>query len=126
MEREPLKKNNELLNVARILRRNMTRQEKHLWYDFLKYYEIKFQRQRPIDEFIADFYCQKANLVIEIDGNQHYSQDGIQKDTFRTERLELYGLTVIRLTNHQIDNEFYDVCEFIDKTVKSIIHSKAD
>ena len=112
--------------LAKNLRKNATKQEKHLWYDFLKDYEIKFQRQRPIDEFIADFYCQKANLVIEIDGNQHYSQDGIQKDAFRTERLELYGLTIIRFTNHQIDNEFYAVCEYIDKTVKSIIHSKAD
>ena len=122
----PLQYNGKNTILAKNLRKNATKQEKHLWYDFLKDYEIKFQRQRPIDEFIADFYCQKANLVIEIDGNQHYSQDGIQKDAFRTERLELYGLTVIRFTNHQIDNEFYDVCEYIDKTVKSIIHSKAD
>ena len=122
----PLQYNGKNTILAKNLRKNATKQEKHLWYDFLKDYEIKFQRQRPIDEFIADFYCQTANLVIEIDGNQHYSQNGIQKDTFRTERLELYGLTVIRFTNNQIDNEFYAVCEYIDKTVKSIIHSKAD
>ena len=56
MEREPLKKNNELLHVARILRRNMTRHEKHLWYDFLRYYPVKIYKQRIIDNFIADFY----------------------------------------------------------------------
>ena len=122
----PLQYNGKNTILAKNLRKNATKQEKHLWYDFLKDYEIKFQRQRPIDEFIADFYCQKANLVIEIDGNQHHSQDGIQKDAFRTERLKLYGLTVIRFTNNQIDNEFYAVCEYIDKTVKSIIHSKAN
>ena len=122
----PLQYNGKNTILAKNLRKNATKQEKHLWYDFLKCYEIKFQRQRPIDEFIADFYCQKANLVIEIDGNQHHSQDGIQKDAFRTERLKLYGLTVIRFTNNQIDNEFYAVCEYIDKTVKSIIHSKAN
>ena len=77
----PLQYNGKNTILAKNLRKNATKQEKHLWYDFLKDYEIKFQRQRPIDEFIADFYCQKANLVIEIDGNQHYSQNGIQKDT---------------------------------------------
>ena len=67
MNKEPLKKNNELLNIARILRRNMTRQEKHLWYDFLRYYPIKIYKQRIIDNFIADFYCHSARLVIELD-----------------------------------------------------------
>ena len=65
-------------------------------------------------------------MIIEIDGNQHYSIEGMKKDKFRTEKLELYDLTVIRFTNEQIDNDFYDVCEYIDKIVKSIIHSKAD
>ena len=74
MESTPLKKNNKLLNVARILRRNMTRQEKHLWYDFLRYYPVKIYKQRIIDNFIADFYCHSARLVIELDGSQHYSK----------------------------------------------------
>jgi very-short-patch-repair endonuclease len=122
----PLQYNGKNTVLAKNLRKNATKQENHLWYDFLKDYEIKFQRQRTIDEFIADFYCQKANLIIEVDGNQHYSIEGINKDNYRTERLELYYLTVIRFTNNQIDNEFYEVCEYIDRTVKSIISSKAN
>jgi len=90
----------------------------------LRNYEIKFQRQRTIDDFIADFYCQKANLIIEINGAQHYSEEGIKKDKYRTEKLERYGLTVIRFSNIQIDKDFYDVCEYIDNTVKSIINEK--
>ena len=83
MEQKPLKKNNKLLNVARILRRNMTRQEKHLWYDFLRYYPVKIYKQRIIDDFIADFYCHSARLVIELDGSQHYRNQG--KRTMRQE-----------------------------------------
>ena len=112
--------------LAQNLRKNATKQEKHLWYDFLSNYKPRFQRQKAIDNFIADFYCQKANLIIEIDGNQHYSEEGIQKDTFRTEKLKQYGLTVIRFTNKQIDEYFYDVCEYIDLVVKSIISSNVN
>lgn len=120
----PLPYNGKNTVLAKNLRKNATKQEKHLWYDFLRNYEIKFQRQRTIDGFIADFYCQKANLIIEIDGAQHYSEKGIKKDKYRTERLERYGLTVIRFSNSQIDKDFYDVCEYIDNTVKSIINEK--
>ena len=122
----PLSYNGKNTILAKNLRKNATKQENHLWYDFLRNYEIKFQRQRTIDNFIADFYCQKANLIIEIDGSQHYSIEGIQKDNFRTENLKQYGLTVIRFTNEQIDYNFYEVCEFIDETVKSIIRSQAN
>ena len=119
MESTPLKKNNKLLNVARILRRNMTRQEKHLWYDFLRYYPVKVYKQRIIDNFIADFYCQKAKLIIEIDGSQHYTEEGRQKDEFRTEFLEGYDLKVIRFTNRQINTNFQGVCRYIDAVVKA-------
>ena len=122
----PLSYNGKNTILAKNLRKNATKQENHLWYDFLRNYEIKFQRQRTIDNFIADFYCQKAKLIIEIDGSQHYSIEGIQKDNFRTEKLKQYGLTVIRFTNEQIDYNFYEVCEFIDETVKSIIRSQAN
>ena len=76
-------------NIARAkaLRQNATPQERHLWYDFLAKYEIRFQRQKAIDRFIADFYCHKAKLVIEIDGSQNLSDDGMRRDEFRTERL---------------------------------------
>jgi very-short-patch-repair endonuclease len=78
-------KNNIIL--AKNLRKNATPQEKHLWYDFLSKYEVRFQRQKAIDNFIADFYCHQAKLIIEIDGSQHFTQEGIQKDRFRTEIL---------------------------------------
>ena len=79
------------------------------------------KRQKPIDNFIADFYCHKAKLIIELDGSQHYSEEGKAKDEFRTERLEAYDLTVIRFTNYQIDNNFLGVCKFIDEFVEKVV-----
>ena len=105
--------------LAKNLRKNATPQENHLWYDFLSKYNVRFQRQKAIDNFIADFYCHKAKLIVEIDGSQHYTQQGSQKDNFRTEILEEYGLKVIRFTNNQIDTNFRGVCEYIDDVVKA-------
>ena len=105
--------------LARNLRKNATAEENHLWYDFLSGYEIRFQRQKSIDNFIADFYCHKAKLIIEIDGLQHVSEEGVRKDEFRTDILEGYGLRVIRFTNHQINANFSAVCEYIDAAVKA-------
>ena len=113
-----LKYNGENIPLAKTLRKQATPQENHLWYDFLSKYEIRFQRQKAIDNFIADFYCYKAKLVIEIDGSQHFTSDGQQKDEFRTEILEGYDLQVIRFTNEQINKNFESVCEYIDITVK--------
>ncbi|MBR2460623.1 MAG: endonuclease domain-containing protein [Clostridia bacterium] len=121
MEREPLKKNNELLNVARILRRNMTRQEKHLWYDFLRYYPVKIYKQRIIDNFIADFYCHSARLVIELDGSQHYTSHGKAHDAARTEILERYGIYVLRFSNRDVDKNFEGVCRMIDRVINERI-----
>ena len=105
--------------LAKSLRKNATPQENRLWYDFLAKYEIRFQRQKAIDEFIADFYCCQANLVIELDGSQHYTDEGIEKDEFRTEILEGYQLKVIRFTNRQIDQNFPAVCAYIDEAVQA-------
>ena len=91
-----------------------------MWYDFLAGYEIRFQRQKAIDNFIADFYCHKAKLVIEIDGSQHYSEEGTRKDEFRTTILEGYDLRVIRFTNRQINTNFRGVCEYIDAVTKTL------
>ena len=110
-------KNNIVL--AKNLRKNATKQENHLWYDFLSKYEIRFQRQKAIDNFIADFYCHEAKLIIEIDGSQHYTKEGIQKDEFRTEILEDYSLTVIRFTNQQVNTNFRGVCDYIDYIVRT-------
>ena len=118
MEHSKLKKNDSLLKVARILRRNMTRQENHLWYDFLRCYPVKIYKQRIIDNFIADFYCHKARIVIEIDGAQHYTPEGKFHDSIRTEILERYGIFVLRFSNSDVDERFNDVCRIIDKTIK--------
>ena len=107
--------------LAKNLRNNATPEENHLWYDFLSKYTPRFQRQKVIDNFIADFYCHKAKLVIEIDGSQHRTNEGKVKDEFRTEILEGYDLKVIRFSNKQIDKRFFDVCNYIDTVVQSLI-----
>ena len=110
--------NKKLIEPTRLLRKNMTRHEKHLWYDFLSKYPVKFVKQRPIDNFIADFYCSKAKLIIEIDGSQHYTVEGKSYDDLRTEIINKYGVTVIRFSNYDIDKNFEGVCIEIDKIVK--------
>ena len=113
--------NKKNITLAKNLRKNATPQENHLWYDFLSKYKTKFQRQKAIDDFIADFYCHKAKLIVEIDGSQHYTEKGKQRDDFRTEVLEGYDLKVIRFTNKQIDDNFINVCEYIDMIVNAEI-----
>ena len=110
-------KNNIVL--AKELRKRSTPEEKHLWYDFLSKYKPRFQRQKSIDNFIADFYCHEAKLVIEIDGSQHFTKEGKRQDLFRTEILEGYDLKVIRFTNSQILTNFDGVCLYIDIAVKA-------
>ena len=105
--------------LAKNLRKNATPEENHLWYDYLSKYKIRFQRQKAIDNFIADFYCHRAKLIIEIDGAQHYTEEGRRNDSFRTEILEGYDLKVIRFTNYQINTNFRGVCEYIDAVVKA-------
>ena len=105
--------------LAKALRKDATSQEKHLWYDFLSGYPVRFQRQKAIDHFIADFYCHQARLIVEIDGSGHYTPEGEQHDAFRTEVLEGYGLSVIRFTNRQVDENFEGVCAYIDMVVRN-------
>ena len=116
-----IKYNGKNVVLAKNLRRRLTPQERRLWYGFLSKYEVRFQRQKPIADFIADFYCYKAKLVIEIDGFQHLTYIGSVKDKYRTEILNDLGLTVIRFTNNQIDKEFFEVCNYIDETVQKLI-----
>ena len=103
---------------ARQLRKEMTPWERKLWYCFLKDYPVRFQRQKCIDNFIADFYCFKAKLVIELDGGGHYEPEQQKLDAFRTKIIESYGLKVIRFCNLDIDKNFYGVCTVIDNEVK--------
>ena len=107
--------------LARNLRKNATEEENHLWYDFLSKYEVRFQRQKAIDNFIADFYCHRAKLVVEIDGSQHYTNDCRKKDELRTEILEGCDIGVIRITNDQVNKNFENVCKYIDRVVKELI-----
>ena len=99
----------------------MTKQEKHLWYDFLQHYPIKIYKQRIIDNYIADFYCHKAKLVIEIDGSQHYTEKGKEYDASRTNCFENYGISVLRFTNNDINEKFEGVCKKIDKIINERI-----
>lgn len=119
-----LKYNKKNVNLAKALRKSLTEQERRLWYGFLSTYKIRFQRQKPIDNFIADFYCHKARLIIEVDGSQHFSATGKLHDDFRTEKLEGYNLKVLRFDNHQIDTNFRGVCEYIDMVVKNELSIK--
>ena len=95
----------------------MTKEERHLWYDFLSTYNVRFQRQKTIDRYIADFYCCTAKLVIEIDGGQHYVEESFEYDRTRTECFEKVALKVIRFTNIEINKNFFAVCDEINKEV---------
>jgi len=112
---------NDLNSRARELRKNATRQEKHLWYDFLCSYPIRFQRQRPICGFIADFYCAYAHLVVELDGLQHLSDNNSAYDADRSAIFEQHNITVIRFSNNDVDLHFDEVCRVIDAAVHSQI-----
>ena len=115
------KHNTKLTSNAKTLRKNMTKEERHLWYDFLKDYPVRFLRQKVIDNYIVDFYCSKAKLVIELDGcSQHYEKEMLLKDKIRTEKIEKYNLTVIRIPNCEINIHFTEVCEYIDCFVKNL------
>lgn len=105
--------NRELVDRAKDLRKNMTAAEKKLWFNCLKHFKFRVLRQRPIDHFIVDFYCAALRLVIEVDGDSHFTADGLAYDKERTYILEEYGLSIIRFTNQEIMNNFESVCRYI-------------
>ena len=112
------KHNKNIVPIAKVLRKNMTKEERHLWYDFLRTYPVRFSRQKVLGKYIVDFYSAKAKLVIELDGSQHYEEAGRQKDKERTGYLEQYGLRIIRIPNNQINYNFEEICNYIDNIVK--------
>ena len=112
------KHNRQLIPLAKHLRREMTQEERHLWYDFLRSYPVRFSRQKVLGKYRADFYSAEARLVIELDGSQHYEPDEMQKDTDRTVFLKGYGLRVIRIPNNEVSRNFHGVCESIDAAVR--------
>ncbi|MBR5497871.1 MAG: endonuclease domain-containing protein [Clostridia bacterium] len=110
--------NRKLIPIAKNLRKRMTPEEKKLWYDFLRNYPIRFQRQKTIDNYIVDFYCHQAKLIIEIDGIQHLTDEQLLKDNKRTNILKLYNLQILRFSNTDINYDFDTVCEEIDIFVR--------
>ena len=96
----------------------MTKEERRLWYDFLKTYPVRFSRQKVLGKYIADFYSAPAKLIIELDGSQHFEEAGQKYDIQRDEYLTAYGLKIIRIANNEINDHFDGVCEYLDKEIK--------
>ena len=108
----------EILRRSQSLRKQMTKEERHLWYDFLKTYPIQFKRQYPIGYYFADFFCYQAKLVVELDGFQHCEPSEVEYDCRRTEYMQQQGYTVLRISNRDVMSKFRSVCEYIDHTVQ--------
>ena len=106
-----------LTQLAQELRRNMTREERKLWYEFLCRYPLRFRRQVAFGRFIMDFYCAGVKLAVELDGPQHLTPEGLERDTERTAFLEDAGIEVLRFSNLDVIRNFPGVCEKIDLVV---------
>jgi very-short-patch-repair endonuclease len=105
---------------ARVLRRNPTPAERKLWIQFLRDLPAKFTRQKPLGDYIADFYCAQGRLVIEIDGDSHFSATGAARDGARTAFLEKVGLKVLRFTNEDVTQRFEAVCLEIAASLENL------
>lgn len=114
-----MERNGKLRKNAQALRKNMTKEEAHLWYQFLCRYPLRFRRQYVIGNYIADFYCHQAKLVIELDGSQHCTPQETERDILRTNYLQSQGLLVLRFSNLDVMRQFTSVCEVIDTTAKA-------
>ena len=112
------KHNKALVPNAKNLRKNLTKEERRLWYDYMRTYPVKFLRQKIIGKYIVDFYCAKAKLIVELDGSQHYEEKGMEYDAERTAFLELYSIRVLRIPNNEVIQNFRGVCDYIDLAVK--------
>ena len=112
------KHNKALVPNAKNLRKNLTKEERRLWYDYLRTYPVKFLRQKIIGKYIVDFYCAKAKLIVELDGSQHYEEKGMEYDAERTAFLEQYGIRILRIPNNEVNKNLSGVCEYIDFAVK--------
>ena len=120
------KHNKQLVPLAKQLRKEMTKEERHIWYDFLRTYPVRFSRQKVLGKYIADFYSAEAKMVIELDGSQHYEDGNAEKDAERTAFLKGYGLSVIRIPNNEVSKNFCGVCEYIDNAVKQSLSQKSE
>ena len=113
-----MERNANLTENARTLRKNMTKEENRLWKLFLCRYKPRFHRQYVVGNYITDFYCHQAKLVVELDGSQHYTPEEKNYDQKRTAYLEAQGLKVIRFSNLDVMRRFREVCEAIATTVE--------
>lgn len=116
--------NKQNIPLAKELRKNMTPWERKLWYEFLRGYSVRFQRQKAIGNYIVDFYCARAKLILELDGGGHYTAEQSERDIQRTQKLKDMNLAVLRICNPDVDRHFNEVCEWIDSTVKKRIRSQ--
>ena len=107
----------ELRRRSQELRKQMTKEERHLWYDFLKTYPVQFKHQYSVGTYIADFYCFQAKLIIELDGSQHVEPRALDYDRKRTDYLQKQGFLVMRFSNLDVMTQFRAVCEAIDTAV---------
>ncbi|MBR2743101.1 MAG: endonuclease domain-containing protein [Clostridia bacterium] len=119
------KHNKSLVQNARELRKSMTKEERNLWYKFLKDYPVRFSRQKVLGKYIVDFYSASAKLIIELDGSQHYEEAGQRYDTKRDEYLKKYGLKIIRIPNNEINKNFGEVCEYLDNVIKQSLSQQS-
>ena len=111
----------DLRKKAQLLRKNMTQQEKHLWYDFLRDYRPQFYRQKPMLTYILDFYCPTARIAVELDGSQHFEETAQLYDEKRTQELRSIGIDILRYTNREIEDSFEGVCQSIELAIKERI-----
>ena len=113
--------NSNLTSRAQELRRNMTKEERRLWYEYLRNYPHRFRRQVAFGRYIQDFYCAAARLAVELDGSQHFDPKGMQSDLDRTAFLERNGIHVIRFSNTDVSQNLRGVCQAIDLAVETRI-----
>ena len=118
MHNKFLPRNKELKNKATALRKNATPEENKLWYEFFKDYPVRFTGQRIIGNYIVDFYCSKAKMIVELDGSQHFEEKNVRRDDMRTAYLESLGLYVLRFANNEVNECFYEVCTVIDEEIQ--------
>ena len=116
--------NKNLVSRSRDMRKQATRQENSLWYDFLRTSAVRWHRQKIMGDYIVDFHCPKAKLIIELDGAHHLEQARGEYDAERTKYLEAYGYRVIRFSNDLIDSQFASVCETIHQEIQRRIETE--
>ena len=120
------RKNGNLTGFSKALRRNMTKEEKRLWYDFLKNFHQTINRQKVIGKYIVDFYCASADLVIELDGSQHGTDEGALRDAERDAYLNSLGILVWRVWNTDVNTNFNGVCEGLEEVINARTTAKAE